>query len=122
MWGGLAVFSIVLTFSLPSFIGKDVLTALTGILFSIFLANIYMKNNWHFLNHLFGASYAIYLFSWFPQIASQQLFLGLTHAPWWVGSILAIITGVYVPLFIYKWISKFKSGVIGRYIALLVGH
>lgn len=119
--GGVVVFSIVLIFFLPPFVGKDVLTALTGILFSIFLANIYEKNSWHFLDHLFGASYAIYLFSWFPQTASQQIFLGITHVAWQVGSILAIITGVYIPLLVYKWISKYKYDSIGKYVAVLTG-
>lgn len=100
--------SILLIF-IPSFIGRDVLLAVNGILMSAFLGLVYVKYNYTFLHFLFGASYAIYLFSWFPQVLSQQIFLGLTHAPWIIGSCLSVLSGVYIPLWIYKWIIKNKT-------------
>lgn len=118
----LIVCSLVLVFVIPSFVGKDILTALIGISLSIFIAKIYNQNQYHFLDHLFGASYAIYLFSWFPQVASQQVFLGITHAPWQIGSVLAIVTGIYIPFLIYKMILKYKNNKVGKYIALLTGQ
>ena len=99
---------------LPDYVWENALSLLLG--------QLYVQRQWHFLHHLFGASYAIYLFSWFPQVASQQIFLGLTHAPWQVGGILAFFTGVYIPLLIYKWIVRHKQGHVGRYVALLTGH
>ena len=116
------ILSVVFVTLIPNFLGKDVLTAINGIVFSLLLGQMYVQQQWHFLHHLFGASYAIYLFSWFPQVASQQIFLGLTHAPWQVGGILAFFTGIYIPLFIYKWIVRHKQGRIGQYVALLTGH
>ncbi len=77
-----AIFSIVLLLT-PMWIGKDVLCAVNGIAMSVALAKVYINLNASFLNHLFGASFAIYLFSWFPQVASQQIFIGITHSPWW---------------------------------------
>ena len=114
--------SVAFVTSVPSFAGKDVLMAINGIGMSILLGKLYVSRQWHLLHHLFGASYAIYLFSWFPQVASQQIFLAVTHAAWQVSSILAIATGIYIPLLIYKWIIKHKKGRIGRYVALLTGQ
>lgn len=116
------VLSVLFVTLIPDFFGKDVLMAANGIILSLLLGQLYVQRQWHFLHHLFGASYAIYLFSWFPQVASQQIFLGLTHAPWQVGGILAFFTGVYIPLLIYKWIVRHKQGHVGRYVALLTGH
>lgn len=114
--------SLVVVFILPPFIGKDVISALIGIWLSISLGQLYIRLGFRFLNHLYGASFAIYLFSWFPQVVSQQLFLGLTHAPWQVGTVLAVLTGIYVPFCIYKFLVKYKNTFIGKYLSLLLGH
>lgn len=119
---GLFVISMLLVFIVPDFLGKDVVTAFVGIAMGLYLSRIYVQKRWSFFNHLFGASYAIYLFSWFPQTASQQIIWGLTHVPWQLTSILAIITGVYFPWLVYKWIVEHKHGNIGKYVALLTGQ
>ncbi len=112
----------LLVFGVPDFLGKEVLGALIGITFSLYLSKVYVQRDWHFFHHLFGASYAIYLFSWFPQVASHQFLMGLTQTPWQVANVLAIVTGVYVPWLLYRWIVKHKQGRIGRYVALLTGQ
>lgn len=120
-----ATFTLLLSIffiSIPGFFGKDVLTAVNGIAMSISLGYIYTKRGMGFFHHLFGASYAIYLFSWYPQVLSQQVFLKLTDAPWQVATGLAIVSGVYVPFYIYKWIVKNKSKKYGKVIALLAGQ
>ena len=116
------VFSILLLMVLPNFWGKDVLAAVNGIYMSICWCRIYVESGTHFLTHLFGASYAIFLFSWFPQTASQQVFLSLTGAPVWVGSLLAFVTGVYVPWVIYRWVMNRQHSRWGQRIAFLMGH
>ena len=93
-----------------------------GIAFCIYLGTLYVRYDCHFLDHLFGASYAIYLFSWFPQVASQQVLLSITHWPWQVGGVLAMITGVYIPFLLYKLIVRYKPTRIGRVVALLTGQ
>lgn len=114
--------SVLFVTVIPPFMGKDILMALNGIAFSILLGNLYAQQQWHFFHHLFGASYAIYLFSWFPQVASQQILLGITHAPWQIGNFLALVTGIYIPWLIYKWIIRHKQERAGRWIALLTGQ
>lgn len=113
--------SIVLILS-PVFFGKDVLMAINGILLSISLGKIYIAHNCKFFYHLFGTSYAIYLLSWFPQVLSQQVFLGVTHVYWMIGSGLAVVTGVYIPLLMYRWILANREKRIGKVAAFLVGH
>ncbi|WP_295936497.1 acyltransferase family protein [uncultured Alistipes sp.] len=113
--------SLILLF-VPDFPGKDVLSAANGIVMSISLGYIYIKRNMTFLQHLYGASYAIYIFSWFPQVLSQQVFLKLTGAPWPVSTCLAIMTGLYIPLLIYKWIVMHKNKKYGKIIAFLTGQ
>lgn len=119
---GLLVVSMLLVFAVPNFLGKDVLESLAGIFLSLYLSKIYVLRDWHFFHHLFGASYAIYLFSWFPQTASQQLLQGAAHAPWQLTSVLAMVTGMYIPWLIYKWIERQKHGKVGRFVALLTGQ
>ncbi len=120
LWFTTLSFALSLIFVVT--IGKGVLTAINGIALSILLGRIYLKRQCHFMHHLFGASYAIYLFSWFPQTASQQVFLGITHAPWQIGCALAIISGIYIPWLIYRWIIKNKNTHWGKWIALLTGQ
>lgn len=107
---------------LPAFSGRGVLMALNGIVLSLSLGQLYVRRNAHFLNHLYGASYAIYLFSWFPQVASQQVLFALTDAPWYVGSLLAVVSGIYLPLWVYRLIVRFKSRAWGRTLAFLTGQ
>ncbi len=118
----LTALSFALSLILVVTVGTGILTALNGIVLSILLGRLYLKRQWRFLHHLFGASYAIYLFSWFPQAASQQVFLGITHAPWQAGGALAFVSGVYIPWLIYRWIMKHKGTRWGKRVAFLTGQ
>lgn len=111
----------VLLLLAPSFLGKDIICATNGIALSIGLGLLYQRYQCRFMHHLYGASYAIYLFSWFPQVLSQQIFLKLTGAPWQISSFLAILTGIYIPLWIYKWIIHNKEKRLGGIVAQLTG-
>lgn len=111
----------ILFLVIPDFPGRDVLAAVNGIALSIALGWIYMQTGCRLLDPLFGASFTIYLYSWFPQVLSQQVFLSLTDAPWWVGGILAFVTGVGIPLSIYRWIRNHRDTRIGGIVAYISG-
>ena len=113
--------SVAMVTVIPDFVGKSPLAAVNGIVMSVQICQIYVRRDWHFLDHLMGAPYAIFIFSWFPQTASQQIFVSLTHSPRWVGGILAFFSGIYVPWLIYKWIRAHKEGRGGKVIAFLSG-
>lgn len=121
IWLPSLVLSIIFM-ELPSFLGRDILRSLNGIVLSISLGQLYVRYGARFFNHLYGASYAIYLFSWFPQVASQQILFALTGAPWYVGSILALVSGIYLPLGIYHLIIRAKKYAWGRALAFLTGQ
>lgn len=123
----LPLFAITFALSLllphiPDFKGLDVACAVNGIAMSISLGQLYEKYQCRFLHHLFGASYAIYLFSWFPQVLSQQMLLGVTRLPWEIGSAIAIVSGVYIPLLLYKAIKKWRHTRVGSIVAFLTGQ
>lgn len=113
--------SVTMVLYVPYFRGYDVITAVNGIAMSISLGNIYTGRDWHFLDHLYGATYTIYLLSWFPQVASQQVLLSLVSLPWPVTTSLAFLSGIYLPLAAYRWIINNKGSRTGRLAALVTG-
>jgi hypothetical protein len=101
---------------------EKLFASFAGILFCMSFAHIYIEKNWRFLNFLFGASFTIYLFSWFPQVLAQQvLCYFLPTIPPWVSTILAIVSGVIVPLYIYKIVIASKKYRMGHFVAFLIG-
>lgn len=101
----------------------DLLFAMNGIIMSISLGYIYVVRGATFLRHLDGASYAIYLFSWFPQIVVQKIlprFIPLTDV---LIMLLAFIAGLYIPYLIYLLIVYLKKNYRwGKLLALLTGQ
>lgn len=106
----------------PDFRLRFYLCAFNGVVMSIALARIYVDRRCHIIDHLNGASYTIYLLSWFPQVASQQMLMYLVPGiPWPVTTILAIVTGLYVPLAVYRWAGKHMSCRAVRFVAPVIG-
>lgn len=75
----------------------DLLMALNGILMSIGLALLYERRGAHALDHLFGYTYTIYLYSGFFQIAALQVLLHFVSLPPVVYVPLAFLMGLYGP-------------------------
>ena len=100
-----------------------IIKATNGIIMSISLGYLYAEKKWSFFNHLYGTSSAIYLFSWFPQVVCQQILIKIVPIPWQIVTFLAIITGVYIPVIIYKILFYIKKkNKYGKYLALLLGQ
>jgi len=101
---------------------KSLLLAFNGIAMSFAIAHIYVGRKWSFLNPYFEASYAIYLFSWFPQVFVQQFLLSFMDMPWLLNTALAFSSGFFVPYLIYRLIMRYKHTKVGKVVALLTGQ
>ena len=75
----------------------DLVMALNGILMSIGLAQVYERRGGHWLDHLYGHTYDIYLYSGFFQIVALQGLLHFVSLPPSVYVPLAFLTGLYGP-------------------------
>lgn len=117
----LFTFPLSVVLLLLDFRGQDVLCAVNGIALSFALGALYFRIGCRWLHPMFGASYTIYLYSWFPQVVSQQVFLVLTGAPWWIGGLLAFITGLLIPLGIHRWITGHQESRLGKIAAFVSG-
>lgn len=98
------------------------LAAVTGILFVLSLGRLYLNAGSRFLAPLDGATYAIFLFSWFPQSALRVLLYdqwGLT--PWAVVPI-STIAGIVLPWLLYKWLQRIKKYQGGKTFVTLLGQ
>lgn len=101
---------------------RYLLTSFNGILMSVALAHLYVAGRLRFLDHLDGASYTIYLLSWFPQVASQQILMSLVPGiTWHVTTVLAFFSGLYVPLAVHRWVRKRSGSPSCRWINAALG-
>lgn len=113
--------TIVMMF-MPDFSVRFYLGAFIGIMMSVALSRIYLKRGYHFIDHLNGASYTIYLLSWFPQVASQQMLMHFVPGiPWPVTTTLAILTGLYIPLAVYRLTMNHLNNKAVRFLAPAIG-
>lgn len=101
---------------------RYLLSSFNGILMSVALAHLYIAGKMRFLDHLDGATYTIYLLSWFPQVASQQILMSLVPGiTWHVTTALAFFSGLYVPLMVHRWVRKRSGSPSCRWIATVLG-
>ena len=101
---------------------RYLLSSFIGILMSVALAHLYIAGKMRFLDHLDGATYTIYLLSWFPQVASQQILKSLVHGiKWHVTTALAFFSGLYVPLMVHRWVRKRSGSPSCRWINAALG-
>lgn len=101
---------------------RYLLSSFNGILMSVALAHLYIAGKMRFLDHLDGATYTIYLLSWFPQVASQQILISLVPGiTWHVTTALAFFSGLYVPLMVHRWVRKRSVSPSCRWINATLG-
>lgn len=82
------------------------LCALAGIGMIISLANLLAHHKITVLDHLDGATYMIFLLSWFCHVLSQQVLHHFSDFPWWIYTVISISTAIHVPLFIYRFLYR----------------
>lgn len=102
--------------------GIYLIVAITGIIFSILLGEIYLNKNMKFLDHLNHKSYSIYLLSWFPQVFIRIISFQILKLNWIVVLPISIFLGIYFPCSIVWLVNslneknkkfKFLNKVIG---------
>lgn len=98
------------------------LAAVCGILFALSLGHAYIQSGFRFLAPLDGSTYAIFLFSWFPQSALRVLLYDWGHLTPWVGVMLSTAAGVALPWLLWKGLQYGKRWSAGRTIAGLLGQ
>lgn len=97
------------------------ISAINGILMCYAMACIYRDKNWNFFNPFFGATFAIYLLSWFPQVLCRQLFMQEPDLSWSIGCMLSIVSGFYVPYWIWRWIVANRERKLTSLISFITG-
>lgn len=98
------------------------LTAVCGILFALSLGHAYLHSGFRFLAPLDGTTYAIFLFSWFPQSALRVLLYDYGHLGVWFGVPLSVAAGVALPWLLWKVLQYGKRTRVGRAVAGLLGQ
>lgn len=121
----LIFFALWLGTALMSRNGNEVLAlvcSISGIAFCTVMS-ILVADKTKFLNHLEGFSFMIFLLSWYTEIFCQQILHSFTDFTWWVYTILAIVTSIYVPWSIGKILFRYSSrSKIARHMLFLLGH
>ncbi len=99
------------------------LCGIAGILMVLSFVNLMVKRGWKFLDFFEGSTYMIFLLSWFPGTAFQQILSHLVKLPWWVYTILAFAGGVLLPVIVYRWlVLKPANTRLRRGLLFILGH
>lgn len=99
------------------------LTSITAFVTFISLTKILEQRHITILDHLVGANYIIFLLSWYFNITFQQILRHLLPAtPWWICTILSIISGIYAPLLIYRVLRRTKHLPFSKAVSFLLGQ
>lgn len=118
--------STLITWALMFFITEDTnyspICSMFGILMCISAAKILENKHITILDHLIGSNYIIFLLSWYFNIASQQILHHFIDMPWWVYTILSLISGIYVPWLFYRYMQKHKNSIASKFSKRFLGQ
>lgn len=95
---------------------------LAGIVVCISISKMLVKYNVKVLDHLVGATYMIFLLSWFMNKAFQQLLHHYTDFPWQVYTVMSIVAGIYVPVAFYYFLKNHPDSKLANFVLFLLGH
>lgn len=96
--------------------------SLAGIIMCISIAKMLENKHINILDHLIGANYIIFLLSWYCNVLSQQVLHHYTNLPWYVYTILSLISGIYIPWLAYKYLQSHRHSRWVKFTALLLGQ
>lgn len=112
---------VILFFARESGTGH-ILCGMSGIAMCLSLANILETNKIKWLDHLAGANYIIFLLSWYCNVIFQQVLHHFVALPWWVHTLLSLISGIYIPWLAYRYLQRHKTSRWSRLTAFLLGQ
>lgn len=98
------------------------LCSFIGIVMCISIAKIIERYNIIILDHLTGVYYMIFLLSWYCNIVSQQVLHHFVELPWWCYTVLSLISGIYVPWLVYRYLENHYDKKWVRVTATILGH
>lgn len=98
------------------------LYCLAGIAVCISISKMLVKYKVKVLDHLVGATYMIFLLSWFMNKAFQQLLHYYTDFPWQVYTVMSIVAGIYVPAAFYYFLKNHPDSKLANFLSFLLGH
>lgn len=96
--------------------------SLCGIIMCVSLAKYIECHDITVLDHLIGCNYMIFLLSWYFNIVSQQVLHHYVEAPWWFFTSISFITGIYIPVVIYRYLQQNSEGKLAYIGSTLLGH
>lgn len=99
-----------------------VICRMLGVGMIISFAIVLSARNHSILDLLVESCYLIFLLSLYFNIASQQVLSHIIHYPWYVYSILSIITGIVIPVCAYKYLKKHRESRWCKITAILLGQ
>lgn len=120
-WGSTSVLLAVTGYGMQNLLTTQ-LTAVCGILFALSLGHTCLQARFRLLEPLDGTTYAIFLFSWFPQSALRVLLYDQGHLSPWIGVPLSVAAGVGLPWLLWKGLQYGKRWKGGRIAAGLLGQ
>lgn len=96
--------------------------ALAGIAMIMSVAMNLQRTGIRILDHLEGATYLIFLLSWYFNVAAQQVLSHWVQWPWWCHTLLSMVCGIYVPWLAYRLMLKHPANPAVRTLKYLLGQ
>ena len=121
IFGAISVITVITGYNSHNIVVSQ-LTAISGILFTLSLGRMYLNCNLKFANILYGTTYAIFLFSWFPQSALRVVLYDQAGLCSWIGVPISTLAGVLLPWLLYKLLQMGKRTRVGSIAAFLSGQ
>lgn len=98
------------------------LCSVAGIAACISVVKILDARDIRILDPFFGANYMIFLLSWYFNILSQQVLAHFVELPWPIHTALSLVTGIFIPWLIYRFMQSHSRALPVRVAAFLLGQ
>lgn len=100
----------------------NIFSATCGIVMCMSAGYLYESHRLRFLHPLFGASYTIYIYSWFVQAVCFQIVMRITTLPLLPTAIAATVLGIAMPWLLHRWMTRGQPTMLKRTVAFVSGQ